>query len=58
MRELVSVGISTPKSLIGGTISLRPGTPDQADWRIESYQPKPSPTGEAAGELQLILVKL
>ncbi|MBR0687345.1 hypothetical protein JQ594_15545 [Bradyrhizobium manausense] len=56
MRELAANGL-VPANLVTGTISLRPGTPDQADWRIESHQPKPNPSGETAGEVQLILVK-
>jgi hypothetical protein len=56
-RELTSLGVTQTSELIGGTISLRPGTADQADWRIESYASKPNPSGETAGEVQLILVK-
>lgn len=56
-RELTSLGVAQPSALIGGTIDLRPGTPDEATWRIESFIPKPNPTGETAGEVQLILVK-
>jgi hypothetical protein len=56
MRELATYSL-VPSNLIGGTISLRPSTPDQADWRIESYLTKPNPSGETAGEVQLILVK-
>jgi hypothetical protein len=56
MRELATFGL-VPSNLIGGTISLRPGTPDQADWHIESHLPKPNPSGETAGETQLILTK-
>ncbi|WP_375782911.1 hypothetical protein ACE10Z_23645 [Bradyrhizobium sp. Pha-3] len=56
MTELASYQVR-PADLIGGTISLRPGTPDQAVWRIESSVLKPSAYGETSGEVQLILVK-
>ena len=55
-RELTSFSV-TPSQLIGGTITLRPGTDDEATWRIESHAAKPNPSGETAGEVQLILVK-
>lgn len=56
MRELTGLGL-VASQLKNGTISLRPGSADQADWRIESYAIKPNPSGETAGEVQLILVK-
>src|SRR5579859_6295973 len=51
-RELTSLGVMAPADLIGGTLALRPGTEDEADWRIESYASKPNPSGETAGEVQ------
>ena len=57
MRELATNGLA-PSDLISGEIALRPGTPDEAGWRIETYRTKPNPTGETAGEVQLILVKI
>lgn len=56
-RELTANGIA-PADLKDGTITLWPDTPDERVWRIENYSVKPSPNGEMAGEVQLILIKV
>jgi hypothetical protein len=59
MSELTANGLA-PSDLTGGgtggTITLYPGAANEADWRIESYALKPSPSGP--GEVQLILIKV
>ena len=49
-RELESAGILVA-DLPEGSITLNGGT-----WRIKSYQPHPSPLGEADGQIILILL--
>jgi len=48
-----------PKDLAGplARLTLRPGDPGEVTWRIESYALKPSPSGEMAGEIQLVLIR-
>lgn len=54
--ELTAAGL-IPSDLSGGSIILRPNTPQQRTWRIEGYLLKPSPAGELAGEVQLTLLR-
>jgi hypothetical protein len=49
-RELAALGIAVA-DLPDGTITLNGAT-----WRIKSYQPDPSPEGEADGQIMLILL--
>jgi hypothetical protein len=55
--ELTAAGL-IPSDLSGGSLILRPNTPQESCWRIESYALKPSPAGELAGEVQIILIKV
>ncbi|HMF50555.1 MAG TPA: hypothetical protein VK603_18015 [Candidatus Saccharimonadales bacterium] len=56
-RELTANNLQ-PSDLKDGTITLWPDTADEQTWRIENYSIKPSPTGNLAGEVQLILIKV
>lgn len=56
-RELVSNNIELA-DLKGGTIRMWPDTADEKEWRIEDYSVMPSPSGNLAGEVQLILIKV
>lgn len=53
--ELVANDV-TPAMLRGATVTLRPDD-DASQWTVEAYQLKPSPSGELAGEVLLILVR-
>lgn len=55
VSELTANGLQ-PKGLIGGSISMQPGTPDQEDWNITSFQLKPGASGPSSDEVQMILV--
>jgi hypothetical protein len=54
--ELTAAGL-IPSDLSGGSVILRPNTPQETCWRIENYALKPSPAGELAGEVQIILIR-
>jgi hypothetical protein len=54
--ELTAAGL-IPSDLSGGSIILRPNTPQQRTWRIEGYLLKPTPSGTLAGEVQITLLK-
>lgn len=56
-RELTANNIELP-DLKDGTIRMWPDTVDEKTWRIETYSVKPSPSGNLAGEVQLILIKV
>lgn len=49
MADITDAGL-TRANLEGGTIAINGAT-----WRIESSRPRPSPQGEAEGELLLLL---